>query len=711
VSRSRLLAVTGFRISRFGAIMSAHPTAVLSGVHDVMAAELLAAAAETNAGAREMTRELNDLLTTAYIHNRRAERLNDAAIQVTMFGAHDVAALIGRFAAEEMEAAEEFEAVGASCIRGMHSFGYMSEAEQRFIRRKKFEEGMSTGQAEQVFSQLLDNLYSSAVNFGLDQDGFGADADGVDAEGAEEPDELDNGAIETLGAVAEALGGDMPLVFGRDCYAAFHGVYGASLERLVKRRNRLKARLKKNEEKLETLEESGKEGLRVKFLRRRVEKLEARIDKISQKIKALKGTKGKVDDSEEDADDIDAAETSAVKSAAEADSDVDDLEAELSELDGEEDDDKDDEEEGDEYGMMAEVEVFGASERREDRMEKRLDRLKARLKKLKAKHRGLFKSSRIRRIEKRIAKLEAKLGEPSGGGRGGGISPASSPSYTTSMTSPILKSYTADEYLKTYMGSLNSDPGVAGRQPFVQFFRRQAESHGSLNIHPDVMGAEQEGFFQRIGSWFMENLIEPVEGLFAPGRVAARRERRKARRERARAFIQQRAQALQAKRAAARTARRAAADELDVKGKRAALSQAVKQTRAAGRAARRGDAPPARSPGKKARQPQASVDPAVAVSTIARMRVTNPSQMDELVRMVAAAIGAEVGGPAPQAVEDLQAMRRVLNQPDVTVKTMANIFGMLRDQAQVAGAQGTDKAILAAAKWFYDNVEKRVRAA
>ena len=124
--------------------MSAHPTAVLSGVHDVMAAELLAAAAETNAGAREMTRELNDLLTTAYIHNRRAERLNDAAIQVTMFGAHDVAALIGRFAAEEMEAAEEFEAVGASCIRGMHSFGYMSEAEQRFIRRKKFEEAIST---------------------------------------------------------------------------------------------------------------------------------------------------------------------------------------------------------------------------------------------------------------------------------------------------------------------------------------------------------------------------------------------------------------------------------------------------------------------------------------------------------------------------------------------------------------------------------------
>ena len=93
------------------------------------------------------------------------------------------------------------------------------------------------------------------------------------------------------------------------------------------------------------------------------------------------------------------------------------------------------------------------------------------------------------------------------------------------------------------------------------------------------------------------------------------------------------------------------------------------------------------------------------------MRVTNPSQMDDLVRMVAVAIGAEVGGPAPQAVEDLQSMRRVLNQPDVTVKTMANFFGMLRVQAQAAGAHGTDKAILAAAKWFYDNVEKRVRAA
>ena len=686
--------------------MPAHPTSVLSGVHDVMAAELLAAAAETNEGARELVGGLNDMLVTAYIHDRRAERLNDAAIRATMFGAHDVAALVGRFAAEEMEAADEFRAVGASCVRGMHSFGYMSEAEQRFLQRKKFEEGMSTGQAEQVFTQLLDNLYSSAANFGLDEDGFGAEG----AEGAEEADELDNGAIETFGAVAQILGGDMPLVFGRDCYAAFHGVYGASLERLVKRRSRLKSRLKKNEQKLETLEESGKEGLRVKRLRRRVEKIEARIEKLNQKIKSLKATKEKVDDSEEDADDIDAAETSAVKAATKAgeeDSELDDLESELSEMDGEEDDDED-EEEDDEYGMMAEVEVFGASERREERMERRLERLKARLKKLTAKNRGLLKRARIRRLVKRIAKLEAKLGEPSSGGRGAAPGAPSGGTYTSSLTSPILRSYTADEYLKSYMGSLNVNPAVAGRQPFVQFFRRQAESQGSLNIHPDVMGAEQQGFFRRIGSWFMENLIEPVEGLFARERVQKRREARQARRLKAKSFIQARAVGLRANRALAR------AEGRDLRSRLKTAAEGARERRGDRRAQRRGGAPAVENLEPGVTYPTTYSAPPATVAqltgAISQARVTSPQQLNNLLSAVLSSILAEAGS-ASGNVEAFQAMSKALLQPDVTVKTMAGIFGQMRREAQAVGARGTDQAILAAAKWFYDNVEKKARAA
>ena len=39
------------------------------------------------------------------------------------------------------------------------------------------------------------------------------------------------------------------------------------------------------------------------------------------------------------------------------------------------------------------------------------------------------------------------------------------------------------------------------------------------------------------------------------------------------------------------------------------------------------------------------------------------------------------------------------------------ILDYVQGKAKTAGVNLTDKAILEAAKWFYDNVEKRVRAA
>lgn len=531
-----------------------HPAQHTGAIHDVMAAELLASAARTSPEAKDLKGSLNSLLGAAYIHHERCKRLNDAAVQATLAGAHDAAAVIGRAAAEELEAAIEHEAVVSGAVRGMHSFGFMTADEQKFIQRKKFEEGMTASQAEDVFSKMLDNMFQSAANYGVDEDGFGAEGE------AEEPDEIEGDAAEQLGALFAALGGDFPLVFGADSYARFGVVFGASVERLKKRRARLRSRLKKLQEKLETLEGAGKSGLRVRFLQRRVDKLEKRIEKISTKIEAAGGAKADADDSEDRSDEVKAAEESAAKSAAKGgddDAELDGIEALASELDGDEsetdegdDDEKDEEEDEEISGLVAEVSLFGASERRANRLKRRVIRMEARLNKLLKRRRGLLKNVRVRRLKKRIAALKAKLESmdealpqsPAGAPAGG--------SYVSALTSPILSAYKPDQYLSSYKGSLNVAPEIAEREPYVQFFRRKAEAMGSLNIDMESFGAANEGFFAKIATFFRETFT--AEG----------RKTRAERRARAQEYVKARAEQLDAKRAAATEARRANRKEI-----------------------------------------------------------------------------------------------------------------------------------------------------
>ena len=554
-----------------------HPAQHTAAIHDVMAAELLASAARVDPEAKELKDGINTLLGTAYIHRKRGERLSDAAVQATLGGAHDAAAVIGRAAAEELEAAAEHEAVAMGAVRGMHSFGFMTADEQKFIQRKKFEEGMTSGQAEDVFSKMLDNMFQSAVNYGVDDEGFGAEGD------TDEPDELDeqDSPMAQMGVVFSALGGDFPLVFGEEAYARFGVVFGASVERLVKRRKRLRERLKKLQEKLEALEGAGKSGLRVRFLQRRVDKLEKRIEKISGKIKAAGGTKAAADGSEEESDEVKTAEASAAKSAskgADDDAELDSIESIATELDGdesetdEEDDEKDEEDDDDEIsGLVAEVNLFGASERRSDRLKRRLVRLETRLNKLVKRRRGLLKNVRVRRLRKRIRVLRAKLIQmnedlppsptvsPSGG------------SYVSALTSPLLKAYPPDRYIKSYNGSLNVLPELAEREPYVQFFRRKAESMGSLNIDMDSFGAEGEGFFARIGRFFRETF------------TAKGREERRVRKGRAREYLRTRAANIKARRAAATAARLQANTDLQIDLKRFKSAAADQQARGARR--------------------------------------------------------------------------------------------------------------------------------
>lgn len=556
----------------------AHPNERLAAVQDVMAAEVLAAAAKSDAGARDLVDAVNDALTTSYIHRMRVDRLNGAAVRATMAGSHNVAQLLGRFAGQEAEAADEFEAVGVATIRGTHSFGYLSEAERRFLSRKKFEEGLSTAQAEDVFSKLLDGMMTSASNYGRDE-AFGA--------GDAEPEEVDNGAIESMGLVAEVLGGDLPIVFGANAYSAFYDAFGASVETLKKRRSRVKARLEKNKEKLEEIESSGKGGARAKWFRMRVKQLTKRLKAIEAKLAKLSDTKDKVDESSEEAAVVDAAETSAVQAAAkagEADSELDELENDLSALDGEDPEEEEEEdEEAEEYGMVAEMGVFGISERRMDRMRERLDRLKERLEKLQARHRGLLKAVRVRRLQKRIARLESKL---QAADAPEAIAPSTVP-YVSSFVTPTMKAFSQDEYLASYKGSLNETPEIADRQPFVQFFRRKVDALGSLAVDPEYAQAENAGFFSRLGGWLREHVVEPVEGLFTPDKVARRQARRSERRQKIRSYMKEQSERLRAGRAAARQARLEAKKELDVAGKRRQAREEAKEARQSGRELRR----------------------------------------------------------------------------------------------------------------------------
>ena len=222
-----------------------HPNEYLSGIHDVMAAEMLAAASQSHLEAAELSDGINDMFGAAYICRQRAARLNNAAARATYAGQHDLAAMIGAAATRESAAADEYELVGASCIRGMHSFGYLSDMEKRQLARDAFLQSASASQVDSALASLTKKLYEDVTNYGMDADGFG---------GEQEAEEIMGGGCSIFGDACVLLGGDVPVVFGDEFYATFGKLFKPSAERLKKRQMRLRERLDKLTEKLETLE-------------------------------------------------------------------------------------------------------------------------------------------------------------------------------------------------------------------------------------------------------------------------------------------------------------------------------------------------------------------------------------------------------------------------------------------------------------------------
>tara|TARA_Y100000389_G_scaffold179816_1_gene194207 strand:+ start:715 stop:2772 length:2058 start_codon:yes stop_codon:yes gene_type:complete len=556
--------------------MSLHPNDYLAGIHDVMAAEMLAAASQSHVEAAELSDSLNDLLGAAYLCRQRAARLNGAAARATYSGQHDLAAMIGAAATKESASADEFELVGASCVRGMHSFGYLSDMEKRQLARDAFLQSASASQVDNALEALTKKLYDDVTNFGVDPDGFG---------GEHEPEEMGGEGCAVFGMAAEMLGGDVPVVFGDEFYDAFGKLFKPSADRLRKRQERLQNRLEKLTDKLEALEDKGKTGFRVRILQKRIDVMENRLEKIAGKLESLEGSREQVEESREKAAVVKAAEQSSI----DASMDIDD--------DFPEDDDEDDDD--DDFGLMSEAEVFGVSERRSKRIRRRIERLKKRMARLSERDRGPLREKRIAKLQQRIAKLESKLSSVDGDDDldDDFDDLDEEESYTASLMTPKVRAFSEDEFLSSFAGMLANSPGSANRQPYVQFFRRKMDRHGSLNLSPAVMGSANDTFYSGVGGFFAKLLSAAGKAAKATGRgvskgveaIASRRPqrqaRRQARRSEARDYVKQKAQALQARKAAARIARQEARLSTDLRAKVKAAREARREVRRSGRSA------------------------------------------------------------------------------------------------------------------------------
>ena len=534
------------------------PSEYISGVHDVMAAEMLATASETEPEAAALSDSLNDMLGASYICRQRAHRLNNAAIRATYAGEHGLSALVARFAADSDSEADEHEAVAGHCVRGMHSFGYYSPTEMKMLGRKGFMEGASQAQAEAALGDLSQKLMQDSMNFGMDPDGAGSER---------EPEEMGGQGCAGFGVVADVLGGDVPAVFGTQFYDAFGKLFAPSMKRLKKRQARLRKRLERLNDKLEGLEDSGKSGLRVRVLQKRIDVIESRLEKIAEKIESLQDSSKKVRRSRAQAEVIESAEQSSMDSNFE-----DDLPPNDDDLLNDDDD---------EFGLMAEVEVFGLSARRVKRIKRRIQRLSRRLQRLNARNRGPLRERRIASIQKRIEKLQAKLDAAESDSDLDDLlfdDDIEEESYTASLVTPQVKAYTQDEWLASFSGSLAADPSTANRKPYVQFFRRKSEARGgSANLSPEVMGQANDGFFASIANFF--------RNLFTPERREVRRDRRQAAAQKSKAYVQQRVQSVKARRTAARQARLTAREKTDLVFKMKAARRARATVRRAGRRA------------------------------------------------------------------------------------------------------------------------------
>ena len=604
-----------------------------SFAHDAIAADLIEKAADSgNEGAQEIAEQLNGSLAMAFGHRHRARKLRQAARKLSMNGHHEFAELAGLVAGDEETEALGEEAFVSGAIRGTHAgFGAawsapgsgsvldssLSTEERKYYRRKKAEESWSTAQAEKVMSQLMDRIYATAANYGLD-DNFGGNY--------AEVREADGNDILKLGEVVDGFGGHMHHVFGDGIYDDVYGIFQVSQDTLKKRRSRLRERLAKLEAKLEDQEDAGKSGLGVRLLQKRIEILESRIERISSKIKDSGAGKKKARKAKRQARKEARAERSLVNSSTDKgeddlppintdepaeDGSADQLQKELDALEKESED---------EWG--AEIDVYGMTERRKARLVRRLARLEDRIESLQEKNPTGFRLKRIEWLQSRIDRLQEKVEEAP-------VAPSSPFPSSSSSSAPSggggYDAYTDDEYVDSYFGA-GAHQAQIERSPFVAYFARKAESMGQSPEDGFGQEGDQGGFFSRLGNWFNTVLVEPIQGLFTPDKREVRGQRRQQRRAKAKAYLDKRRAALKR----GRVARRATRKEEQVSSKWRDLRRAKSVRRSAAKAAWKEATPGVRTSRRSLALARRNVRKSVA---LARKNQAMPNPQDKRVQV------------------------------------------------------------------------------
>jgi hypothetical protein len=348
--------------------------AAAGSARDAEAARIIAEEADRgNDAAMAFATEAQGLLGMADVARCRADRLRSASARAAAMGFDKLAAMGADVALLQDQEADRIEGSVIGAVRESHSpgmFGYVSAEEQKLLHRKTMQERMTTGQLETGFRTMLDRMYDEARNYG--------------AEGDDDEEVGTGESFARMGAAFEVFGGDVPAVFGANAYQGLFGFLKPSADRLRKRLERKQRRLAKAESRLETLEDSGKKGLQVKWLRMKVKKLERSIARIEGKLEKLDGAAEQVTNSAKKARTIEAAEQTKVQEAAGPDMDMD-----------EDDEDVD-------FGLVAAADVYGLAPWRERRIRKRIRKLRAKLAKAR-------RPRRQRKLRRRIRKLRARL--------------------------------------------------------------------------------------------------------------------------------------------------------------------------------------------------------------------------------------------------------------------------------------------------------------
>ena len=199
---------------------------------DLFAAEILQSEAdEGNPFARELIRDSRTFLGAASIHSARASRVRKGAMKASRLGYHGLARMGMDAARSEEGQATTYAAQVTSLVRRSHAgvFGYITPEEERQQRRNLYLESLSAEQREGVMNQLLDRVMQTSVNYGVDHPAA---------------EEVDDHALSEIYAAVQCYGADLDVVFGAGAFKKVGETIRPAITKLQKRMKAVEKRLR-----------------------------------------------------------------------------------------------------------------------------------------------------------------------------------------------------------------------------------------------------------------------------------------------------------------------------------------------------------------------------------------------------------------------------------------------------------------------------------